>query len=720
MLVRLQICLLLLFNLSLIPILADDGMWMPHQIVELDLNELGFRLDPQELYQEGGVGLINAVVSFGGGTGAFVSKQGLILTNHHVAFNAIQRASEVKNDYLKNGFLADSREQELPATGTYIDILLEYQEVTSRITEKLKSNLSPRQRYDIIDKASKELIKQTEQKGPDIRAKVAEIFGGRNYYLYIFKRIKDIRLVYAPPLDLGNFGGEEDNWMWPRHTADFAFFRAYVSENNIGTEYNSNNIPYSPASYLTISLEGIKPGDFSLVIGYPGKTYRQFTLAEFQWSRDQLEERAVKYKKIIDFYEQASRSNRELEIKYAGRIKSLNNSLKNSLGKLTGFKKADIDQKKVQFENDLKSWIETDSALQKKYRFILEDIRLLTAERRLNQDKMTILNDWISYSTGPALLHQAHLLYRTLQEKQKPDIDRDPEFQEREYPSLRNRIQLANRGYDLQIDRSYFLSRLQALQQLPQDRIPPVFSTLMNKSSDLNSLVDNLYSSSWLQDTERRLEEFNGDFNRLLKMNDPLINLAAAIEQELKIYRDTEQILIQRDRDLKLIYCQALSEMMNGRLSADANSTIRLTSGKIAGYSPQDGIIYLPQTTLRGVIEKDKGEYPFRVPEKIKILKQTGDLGKYSDQRLGDVPVCFLNTTNVTGGSSGSPVLNARGELTGLVFDMTYESITGDYYILPEYQRTINVDVRYILFITEKFSRAFNLIQELGFQVYPD
>ena len=307
------------------------------------------------------------------------------------------------------------------------------------------------------------MIKQTEQKGPDIRAKVAEIFGGRNYYLYIFKRIKDIRLVYAPPLDLGNFGGEEDNWMWPRHTADFAFFRAYVSENNIGTEYNSNNIPYSPASYLTISLEGIKPGDFSLVIGYPGKTYRQFTLAEFQWSREQLEERAAKYKKIIDFYEQASQNDRELEIKYASRIKSLNNSLKNSLGKLTGFKKADIDQKKAQFENDLKSWIETDSALQKKYRFILEDIRLLTAERRLNQDKMTILNDWISYSTGPALLHQAYLLYRTLQEKQKPDIDRDPEFQEREYPSLRNRIQLANRGYDLQIDRSYFLSRLQAL-----------------------------------------------------------------------------------------------------------------------------------------------------------------------------------------------------------------------------------------------------------------
>jgi hypothetical protein len=242
----------------------------------------------------------------------------------------------------------------------------------------------------------------------------------------------------------------------------------------------------------------------------------------------------------------------------------------------------------------------------------------------------------------------------------------------------------------------------------------------MNMTSDLNSLVDDLYSPGWLQDTEKRLEVFNGDLDRLLKKKDSLINLAAAIEQELKIYRETEQILIQRDRDLKLVYCQALSEMMNGQLSADANSTIRFTYGKIAGYSPQDGVIFLPQTTLSGLIEKDLGEYPFHVPEPIIILKQTGDLGKYSDQRLGDVPVCFLNTTNVTGGSSGSPVLNARGELTGLVFDMTYESITGDYYILPEYQRTINVDVRYILFITEKFSKAFNLIQELGLQIDQD
>ena len=345
---------------------------------------------------------------------------------------------------------------------------------------------------------------------------------------------------------------------------------------------------------------------------------------------------------------------------------------------------------------------------------LLEDIRLLTAEKKMNQDKMTILNDWVSSSIGPALLYQAHLLYRTLLEKQKPDIERDPEFQEREYSSLRNRINLADRGYNLQVDRSYFLFRLQALQQLPSEKIPPIFKSLIASTSHLKSLADSLYKYSQMQDTEKRLELFQGDLPNLLKMNDPLLNLAALIEQELKIYREAEQILIQKDRDLKLIYCQALSEITNGRLAAEANSTIRFTYGKVEGYSPQDGVFYIPQTTLSGVIEKDQGKYPFQVPEKLKMLHQKGDNAKYFDQDLDDVPVCFLNTTNVTGGSSGSPVLNARGELTGLVFDMTYESIIGDYFILPEYQRTINVDVRYILFITENFNGAINIIKELG------
>jgi hypothetical protein len=714
MLSKLARIFFLLLTVTQISAWADNGMWLPHQITELNLQELGLKINPQYFYREGSPALINAVVSFGGGTGAFVSSQGLILTNHHVAFYAIQRASDVTNDYLKNGFLANSKEQEMPASGTYVDILLGYQEVTNQIVKELRSNMSPRERYDVIEKVSKKLIKEAEMRGPDIRAKVSEIFAGRNYFLYTFKRIRDVRLVYSPPLNLGNFGGEVDNWMWPRHTADFAFFRAYVSTDNIGVEYNLQNIPYKPESILKISLEGIQPGDFTLVMGYPGKTYRQLTLAEFQFAKEQLEEKAAKYEECINFYEQTSQNNRELELKYASKLKSLHNSLKNSRGKLAGFSRMDIDQKKTQQEIQFKNWFESDSKRKKRYQHILEDIRLLTVEKKNNQDKMTILNDWVNFSTGPAILYQAHLLYRTLSEKQKPDIDRDPEFQEREYPSIRNRIRLAERGYDFQIDRSYFLHRLQTLKQLSPEKLPAVFKSLLSSSSNLNSLVYSLYNHSQIQETTKRLEFFQGDLSSLLKIDDPLVNLVAGIEQELKTYRETEKVMIQKDRDLKLIYCQAMSEMTNNQLAPDANSTIRFTYGRVEGYYPQDGIFYLPQTTLKGLLEKDQGEFPFQVPEQIKILHQQGNFGRYGDQKMQDIPVCFLNTTNVTGGSSGSPVVNDHGELTGLVFDMTYESIIGDYYIIPEYQRTINVDVRYILFITEKFSGATQLIQELG------
>jgi hypothetical protein len=714
MLSRFRKISLLFFTVTLLTARADNGMWLPHQLSELDLQKLGLKMDPRDFYREGSPTLINAIVSFGGGTGSFVSSQGLILTNHHVAFSALQRASDVQNDYLKNGFLANSKEQEMPAAGTYVDILLGYQEVTNQIVKELRFNMSPRERYEVIEKVSKKLIKETESKGLDIRAKVAEIFGGRNYFLYTFKRIKDVRLVYAPPLNLGNFGGEVDNWMWPRHTADFAFFRAYVSTDNIGSEYHPQNIPYKPQSYLKISLDGIQPGDFTVVMGYPGKTYRQLTVAEFQLAKEQLEERAAKYQECIDFYEHASQNNHQLELRYASKLRSLHNSLKNLSGKLAGFTGMDIDQKKTQDESRFINWFESDPNRQKTYQNILKNISLLAIEKKNNQDKMTILNDWVNFRIGPAMLYQAHLLYRTLLERQKPDIDRNPEFQEREYPSIRNKIRLAERGFDFQTDRSYFLHRLQTLQRLSPEKLPVVLKSLLSSSSNLNSLVDSLYNNSQIQETTKRLEFFEEDLPSFLKVNDPLVNLAAGIEQELKVYRESEKVLIQKDRDLKLIYCQAMSEMTNNQLAPDANSTIRFTYGSVEGYYPQDGIFYLPQTTLKGLIDKDQGEYPFQVPEQIKILYQKGDFGRYSDQNIRDLPACFLNTTNVTGGNSGSPVLNSRGELIGLVFDMTYESIIGDYYILPEYQRTINVDVRYILFITEKFSGATHLIQEMA------
>lgn len=694
--------------------MADEGMWIPHQISLLNLKDLGINLNPEDIYQSDNTGLLYSVVSLGGGTGAFVSAQGLIITNHHVAYGAIQRLSNVTNDYLKNGFLAQSLQEEIPATGTYVDILLGYQEVTRQIYEKINPAWSAKKRYEAIQNARKKLIAETEKKGPDIRAQIAEFYGGKNFYLYTFKRIKDVRLVYAPPIDLGNFGGEIDNWMWPRHTADFAFLRAYVSPDNLGKDYAPENVPFQPTHYLKISPDGIQPGDPMIVIGFPGRTFRYYTLNEFLWAKEQLEDRALKYTKTIDFYENASKQDREIEIKYSSRLRSLHNTVKNSEGKLSGFQKMEVEQRKALFEQDFQNWVDRDAQRQKMYGNVLKDIQSLTLEKKQNQTKMSHLTDWVHPTIGPALLYQAHLLYRILEEKQKSDHEREPEFQEREYSSLYNRIKLAEKGFDVNVDRTYFLYLLQNLQQEPTDQIPTVFRSLLNSTSNLQALVDSFYSHTHLHETAQRLQYFEGNLSRLLQSNDPLVKLAAEIEKELKIYRENDKILAQKDRDIKTTYFTALAEMKKSPLSPDANSTIRVSFGKVEGYFPRDGVFFLPQTTLKGVIEKDQGQFPFNVPERLKEIYQQKDWGNYYDTRLQAVPACFLTTVNVTGGNSGSPVLNSTGQLVGLVFDGTYESIVGDYLLIPEFQRSINVDIKYVLLVTEKFSGASRLIQELG------
>ena len=714
MFIRIIRLMVILIFLTSIFAMADEGMWMPHQVSLLNLKDLGINLKPEDIYDADNTGLLYAVVSLGGGTGAFVSAQGLIITNHHVAYGAIQRLSNATNDYLKNGFLAQSLQEEIPALGTHVDILLGYQEVTRQIYEKINPAWSAKKRYEAIQKAGKKLIAETEKKGPDIRAQIAEFYGGKNFYLYTFKRIKDVRLVYAPPIDLGNFGGEIDNWTWPRHTADFTFLRAYVSSDNLGKEYAPENVPFQPTHYLKISPDGIQPGDPMIVIGFPGRTFRYYTRDEFLWAKEQLEERAVKYTQTIDFYENASKQDREIEIKYSAKLRSLHNTVKNFQEKISGFQQMEIEQRKAHLEQDFQNWVDSDVQRQKIYGNVLKDIQLLTLEKKQNQTKMSHLTDWVHPIIGPALLYQAHLLYRILEEKQKNDQEREPEFQEREYSSLYNRIKLAEKGFDVKVDRSYFLYLLQHLQQEPIDQLPIVFKSLLNSTSDLQTLVDSFYSHTQLHETAQRIKYFEGDLSQLLQTNDPLVKLAVKIEKELKIYRDNDKILKQKDRDIKTRYFTALAEMKKNPLSPDANSTIRVSFGKVEGYFPRDGVYFLPQTTLKGVIEKDQGQFPFNVPERLKELYRQEDWGNYYDIRVQAVPACFLTTVNVTGGNSGSPVLNSTGQLVGLVFDGTNESIVGDYLLIPEFQRTINVDIKYVLFITEKFSEAFRLIQELG------
>jgi hypothetical protein len=696
---------------------SDEGMWLPHQMKDLNLKERGLQMNPEDLYKKDGTGLMSAVVNLGGGTGEFVSPEGLILTNHHVAFGAIQRASTKEKDYIQDGFIARTRSEEIPAQGYIADVLLGYEDVTSQILAKVKPSMTYRQEYDAIEKAQKELIAKAEKAGKDLRCTIASMYSGNQYFLFTYKRIKDIRLVLAPPQDIGNFGGEVDNWMWPRHCCDFSFLRAYVSKDNMGVDYSPDNVPYKPKSIVKISLEGFKEGDFTFIMGYPGRTFRNYTLSEVRFDLDVLKKRMEVFKDIIAFYEKAGKDNKEVEIKYAGLLKGLYNSLKNFQAKIEGMEKIALVEKKEVQEKKFREWVNKDPTRQKKYGEILGKIEEYMKKYSKDYGKNDLLTGFVSAFAGSALLSQGYLIYRTVDEGQKPDMERDPSYQDRNLPFIKRSIQLAERGYDLQTDRDFLKYQLKKLLKQPEDQIPAALKPVILKHDEkaVDEFVDMLYDKTVLANPEKRLQLIALKPKELAKLNNPIINLVAELEKEIKILREQNKASGQERLDLKKVYEAGLIELLEGKIAPDANSTIRFTYGPVQGYHPKDAVYYLPQTTLRGVIEKETGQFPFIVPDKLKRLYKEKDFGRYADSRLKEVPACFLNFTNVTGGNSGSPTFNARGEQIGIIFDMTYESVIGDYYIIPDLQRSISVDLRYVLFITEKYCGATHIINELGF-----
>jgi len=505
--------------------------------------------------------------------------------------------------------------------------------------------------------------------------------------------------------------------MWPRHTCDFTFLRAYVSPDNIGADYSIDNVPYNPKSILKISVEGFEEEDFSFVMGYPGRTYRNYTLSELEADISNMKKRMALYKDIIAFFEKAGENSRDIQIKYARVVRGLNNSLKNYQGKIEGMEKIALVEKKKAQEEQFMEWIDQDAERQQKYGTVLQEVEAFMNKYEIHQAKITLLNQLVSSYFGSALLSQAYTIFRTSEELQKPDMDREPGYQERDIPYIKERIQLADRGYDLDTDKAFLKFRLKGLVDYPWEQIPEAFHELLSKPSNqaIEEYVDNLFSETSLADTDTRLKLIEKSPEELQELNDRLINLAAELEKEMKTLREESKALSQERLDLKKVYIDAILKQQQGRIAPDANSTIRFTYGFIKGYTPRDAVFFLPQTTLAGVIEKDTGIFPFRVPPKLKELHINRGFGRYEDENLKDIPVCFLNTTNVTGGNSGSPTLNAKGEQTGIIFDMTYESVTGDYYVISELQRTISVDIRYVLFITEKFLGADHVIKELGF-----
>ncbi|HJQ35537.1 MAG TPA: S46 family peptidase [Thermoanaerobaculia bacterium] len=687
---RKPLLFLLLFAL---PALADEGMWMPQQMPQLagDLQKLGFKLDPAKLSSLTGDPL-GAVISLGGScTASFVSPDGLIVTNHHCAFGSIQHNSTPQRDLIANGFLARTREEELPAApGTKVWVTTNIEDVTGRMKVDADDDV---ERANLLDRREKELIAECEK--PGVRCSVASFFEGAQYLRTTRMELTDIRLVYAPSEQIGDFGGEIDNFEWPRHTGDFAFLRAYA-----------NGKPYKPAHWLKVATSGISDGDPVMVLGYPGRTFRYKTADEVRNYQEFVYPKSIRYYgEVVRLLEEAGKNDRDAQIKNASRIEGYANALKNYESVSAGFAKDKILEQRLARESRL------DRA-SRSHDTTLADIAALNAAKLRTRERDLILDFLITRS--PQLFGQAYNIARVATERPKKDIERRAKYQQREWPSLLQSSARVQRTLELRSDRAIFRFLLEDAAKLPaEQRIKPIDDAVA-AAGGIDPLLDKLYGTTKIGSHEERAKMLSESTAQLKARGDAMIDFALALLPVLDAREERELAWSGAMSRLRPRYFELLRNLSgNTPLYPDANSTLRITFGRVAGYRPKDATWYAPQTTLSGVVEKEKGEEPFASPKALlAAAKEPGTA--YQDPELKDVPVNFLSTCDTTGGNSGSPTLNANGELVGLLFDGNYESIDADFLFHEADTRSIHVDIKYVLWIMDAVDHAKELMKELG------
>ena len=707
---------------------AEEGMWMPQQISEMGakLKALGFQGDPKAFGDLTGQPM-GAVVSLGGCTASFVSPDGLIVTNHHCVAGALQYNSTPTRNLLKDGFLAKTRKEELSnGPGSRVWVTTSVADATSAIAGNIDPRTTDRARYGLIERRIKERVAACEKGGQ--RCNVASFFGGLKYFEIAQMEIKDVRLVYAPADGIGVFGGETDNWRWPRQTGDWGFVRAYVGKDGAPAPFSMDNVPYQPKHWLKIAQAGEEPGDLVFVVGYPGRTQRHQTYEQVKETADWAMPRSIRLaQEQLAILEQVSKQDKAIAIKVAGRILGLNNGLTNTKGELEGLVKGgSLAQKEAQ-EKELEAWIAADPARQEKYGDVLPALRTLQAEIQKTRER----NSAMALLTGSSsYLSAAESLYRLSVEHPKADVDRDQGFQERDWPRIRDGQERLQRTIDAKVDRATLTWALGIAAALPEgQRIPAVDQAAglrlgMSKAdADLaiGAYLDGLYAGTKLADRDFRLSLIGKSTTELLATKDSFMLLAAAMAPLADANREAAKVRGGTLERLMPRYMEALLAKSGGLVAPDANGTLRVTYGQVKGVDARDGLYYKPQTTLRGILEKNTGEGDFDAPkvqlDAIKAL-HAGKRSPFVDASLGDVPVNFLSTVDTTGGNSGSPTLNAKGELVGLLFDGTYESVASNFVFNVATTRSIHVDARYMLWNMAEVDGAVNLLREMSIPGY--
>jgi len=703
---------------------ADEGMWMPQQMPELGakLKALGFKGDPKEFADLTGQPM-GAVVSLGGCTASFVSPDGLIVTNHHCAAGALQFNSTPQRNLLLDGFLAKTREEELPnGPGSRVFVTTSVVDVTGALLDGIPPKATDRERYDVIDRREKERVAACEKGGQ--RCRVASYFGGLKYFEIAQMEIRDVRLVYAPADMIGRFGGETDNWRWPRHTGDWSFLRAYVGKDGKPAAFSKENVPFQPKHWLKVSGAGIKPGDLVFVAGYPGRTQRHQTYAQVKETTEWTMPRSIRLaQEQLAILDQLTKKDPAVALKIAGRVLGLNNNLTNQKGMLEGLVKGGSLAKKQAMEKELEAWIESDPGRQTKYGDVLPALRALQAESEKTRERDAALFNVLGSS---GYLGAAQSLYRLSVERGKADIDREAGFQERDWPRIREGQERIQRTLDVTSDRALLRWALGLAAALPANqRISALDEAIGLKpgmpeadaGTAIEPYLDKLYAGTKLGERGFRLSLIEKSPADLVATNDTFIRLAAALEPLEDANREVAKNRSGAVSRLTPRYMEAMLAKAGGLVAPDANSTLRVTYGQIKGVDAKDGLYYMPQTTLAGIVQKNTGSGDFDAPKYQLDAIQAVHAGKktpYLDPSLGDVPVNFLSTVDTTGGNSGSPTLNAKGELVGLLFDGTYESVASNFLFDAVTTRSIHVDTRYMLWNMSEVDGAAHLIAEMS------
>ncbi len=675
-----------------------------------DMQKQGLQLTAEEIYSVNNSSLKDAIVQFGGFcTGEFISSEGLLLTNHHCGYSSIQSHSTTEHDYLTDGFWAMAKEKELPNPELFVDILVRMDDVTGQVLEGISNTTSEQERAQKTAQRMQAIAREASNNGQYV-SYVRDFFNGNEFYLFVYERFSDVRLVGAPPSSIGKFGGDTDNWMWPRHTGDFSLFRVYMSPDGKPADYSPNNVPYKPKHHLPVSISGKEQSDFAMVFGFPGRTKRFMTSHGLKLEVNQLNKSRIKLReKKLGLWKEEMDKDPATRIKYASKYASTANYYKYSIGQNEGIERMKTMEGKIADEAKFQTWVTADAQRKAQYGDVLNQIGNANNQIEKYNLGTVYLNEAVLGTEVLLLAYRMTPLYNVLKLS-------NAEAAKKAAEDLESTVESHFKNYYAPADKKVFAALMKYYSEdIPKEQQPDAFKSMVKKyNGNFEKLADYVFNNSFLV-SEEKTEAFLQ--NPALKKleNDPAFQIVNSIIDNYRSniapsLAEANAKLAQANR----LYVAALRQMNPDKVYyPDANSTMRLSYGTVQGYSPQDGVRYNYYTTLEGIMDKaDSTNEEFIVPDKLQQLYRTKNYGRYANEK-GELVVNFITNNDITGGNSGSPVINGRGELIGVAFDGNWEAMTGDLVYDPDYKRCINMDSRYLLFIIDKFAGATNLINEM-------